>query len=152
MNQKKLYRSCKDQILGGVAAGIAEYFDVDSTLIRLLWALSFFAGFGIPAYIVAWIIIPLDPSCKSHKTGADEIKDKAEQIATDIRNAVHDDVSNKKNVRHDDLRFWFGLIVIFFAASLLIQGFFGFNFWHNFWPIVFVALGIILIATSMERR
>ena len=124
MNQKKLYRSCKDQILGGVAAGIAEYFDVDPTLMRLLWALSFFAGFGIPAYIVAWIIIPLDPSCKTKKTGADEIKDKAEQVAHDIRNAVHEDVQNRRVAHHDDFRFWLGLIVVFFAVSLLIQSFF----------------------------
>ena len=152
MNQKKLYRSCHDQILGGVAAGMAEYFDVDPTLVRLLWALSFFAGFGIPAYIVAWVIIPLDPSCKSKKTGADEIKDKAEQVAQDIRNAVKDSQDSKRAVRHDDFRFWLGLIVIFFAVTLLFQSLFGFSLWHNFWPIVLVAIGAVLIATSMERK
>lgn len=152
MNQKKLYRSCKDQILGGVAAGMAEYFEVDPTLARLLWALSFFAGFGIPAYIVAWVIIPLDPSCKSKKTGADEIHEKAEQVAQDIRNAVRDDAKSVRPTRHDDFRFWLGLIIIFFAVSLLFQSFFGFSLWHNFWPIILVAIGVILIATSMERR
>jgi len=152
MNQKKLYRSCKDQILGGVAAGMAEYFEVDPTLVRLLWAISFFAGFGIPAYIVAWVIIPLDPSCKSKKTGADEIKDKAEQVAQDFRSAVKDSAHTNHPTRHDDFRFWLGLIVIFFAVTLLFQSFFGFSLWHNFWPIILVAIGVILIATSMERR
>ena len=57
--KKILYRSKKQRMLGGVAGGIAEYFDVDPTLIRLLWVLAIFGwGAGILAYIVAWIIIP----------------------------------------------------------------------------------------------
>lgn len=56
---KRLYRSKKERILGGVAGGIAEYFNVDPTLIRLLWILAVFGmGAGILAYIIAWIIIP----------------------------------------------------------------------------------------------
>ncbi len=59
---KRLYRSKKERMLGGVAGGIAEYFAVDPTLIRLLWVVSFFmGGAGILAYIVAFIIIPEDP-------------------------------------------------------------------------------------------
>jgi phage shock protein PspC (stress-responsive transcriptional regulator) len=56
---KKLYRSKKDRILGGVCGGIAEYAKIDSTLIRLAFAISvLFGGFGILAYLIAWIIIP----------------------------------------------------------------------------------------------
>jgi len=56
---KKLYRSKKDRIIAGVCGGIAEYFKVDATLIRLIWAVSiFFGGLGIFAYIIAWIVIP----------------------------------------------------------------------------------------------
>ena len=57
---KKLYRaSVKDSMIGGVAAGIADYFDVDPTLIRLLWVLLLFGyGFGFLAYIIMWIIMP----------------------------------------------------------------------------------------------
>ncbi|MFW6149127.1 MAG: PspC domain-containing protein [Atribacterota bacterium] len=59
---KKLYRSRKDSKIAGVCGGIAEYFDVDPTIIRLLALLTiFFGGGGIIAYIIAWIIIPLEP-------------------------------------------------------------------------------------------
>jgi len=59
---KKLYRSRKDTKISGVCGGIAEYFNVDSNIIRLLAVLSiFFGGGGIIAYIIAWIIIPLEP-------------------------------------------------------------------------------------------
>ncbi len=56
---KKLYRSKKDKIIGGVCGGIGEYFKVDSTLIRLLWIFAaFLGGAGLLAYLIAWIIIP----------------------------------------------------------------------------------------------
>ncbi len=59
---KKLYRSRKDSKIAGVCGGIAEYFDVDPTIVRLLAVLTiFFGGGGIIAYIIAWIIIPLEP-------------------------------------------------------------------------------------------
>ena len=57
---KRLYRSKKDRMLGGVCAGLGEHLDIDPTVIRLIWAvvtvLSF--GTGIAVYIVAWFLIP----------------------------------------------------------------------------------------------
>lgn len=59
---KKLYRSNRDRIIGGVCGGLAEYFGIDTTWIRLLvLVLIFTAGFGILFYIGAIIIIPRDP-------------------------------------------------------------------------------------------
>lgn len=60
--KKKLTRSRSDRWLAGVCGGIAEYFDVDSTLIRVLFILFGFAvGGGILIYIILWIIIPEAP-------------------------------------------------------------------------------------------
>lgn len=60
---KKLYRSSRDKRLVGVCAGIAEYFDIDPTLIRLLWVLAtLFFGSGLLAYIVAAFILPQNPN------------------------------------------------------------------------------------------
>ena len=59
---KKLYRSVSDKKLAGVCGGIAEYFGLDATLIRVGWAIvSLFAGAGILAYIVCALIIPEKP-------------------------------------------------------------------------------------------
>ena len=55
----KIYRSKKNRVIAGVCGGIGEYFNIDPTLVRLLWVLLIFAGgSGILAYIIAWIIIP----------------------------------------------------------------------------------------------
>ena len=58
MEPKRLYRSASDRMLLGVCGGIGEYLNVDSTIIRLLWAiLVFWGGIGILAYLVAAVII-----------------------------------------------------------------------------------------------
>ena len=59
---KKLYRVKEGRKLAGVCAGIAEYFALDPTVVRLIWALvSVFAGAGILAYIVCAFILPEKP-------------------------------------------------------------------------------------------
>ena len=59
---KKLYRSTHDKKIAGVCGGIAEYFDMDPTIVRLLWVLaSFVVGCGILAYIICAFVIPSDP-------------------------------------------------------------------------------------------
>ena len=61
-NEKKLYRSRKDKMLAGICGGLAEYFDVDPSLVRLASVLlCLYAGTGLLVYILAAIIIPEDP-------------------------------------------------------------------------------------------
>ena len=58
---ERLYRSESDRILGGVCGGLAEVYDIDPTLIRLVVVALFFgAGTGLLAYLVAWLIIPTE--------------------------------------------------------------------------------------------
>lgn len=59
---KKLYRSKTDKKLCGVCGGIAEYFEIDSTLVRLAWVLfALCVGSGIIAYIIAALVMPNPP-------------------------------------------------------------------------------------------
>jgi phage shock protein C len=59
---KKLYLSDTDRKIAGVCGGIAEYFGVDSTLIRVIWIIiALIAGSGILAYFIAWLLIPRRP-------------------------------------------------------------------------------------------
>jgi len=57
--QKKLVRSKKNRMIGGVCGGIAEYLGIDPTIVRLIWAVTtLFWGTGIILYLLAWAIIP----------------------------------------------------------------------------------------------
>ncbi len=60
--EKKLYKSTKDKKLCGVCGGIAEYINLDPTVVRLLWVLFCFVGAGILAYIVVAIVMPEQPA------------------------------------------------------------------------------------------
>ena len=62
MEPKKLYRSRKKRMIFGVCGGIAEYFNIDPTLIRLALVLFACTGTGILAYFIAAIIIPDEPA------------------------------------------------------------------------------------------
>lgn len=62
-SSKRLVRSTNDKKLGGVCAGLADYFDLDVTLVRVVWLLAFLcAGVGLLAYVVLWIVLPLGPT------------------------------------------------------------------------------------------
>ncbi len=59
--KKKLFKSQTDKKLCGVCGGVAAYFDIDSTLVRLAWAaFTILGGSGILAYIIAAIVMPVE--------------------------------------------------------------------------------------------
>ena len=62
---RKLYRDLNSQVVGGVASGIAKYFNIDTLWTRIAFILSLFAGFGILIYIIMWMVIP----------GSDQLKE-----------------------------------------------------------------------------
>lgn len=57
---RKLYLSDKDRNIAGVCGGLAEYFGIDSTIVRILWALAVMVsyGTGFILYLVFWLIVP----------------------------------------------------------------------------------------------
>ena len=62
MMNRRLYKSRDEKMIDGVCGGIAEYFDIDPTLVRLIWAVFGATGSGILAYIIAAVIIPTRPA------------------------------------------------------------------------------------------
>lgn len=60
--EKKLYRSRKNFMIAGICGGLGEYFNIDPTVIRLIAAFSvLLGGTGLFVYLIAWIVIPLEP-------------------------------------------------------------------------------------------
>lgn len=61
--EKHLMRSRTQRKIGGVCAGFAEYLDLDVTLLRIIWlVVAIMTGFGFIAYLIAWIVMPVEPS------------------------------------------------------------------------------------------
>ena len=62
MSTKRLYRSVRDKNLAGVCGGVAEYFNIDPTIVRILWLIfSLFYFAGVVAYIIAVLVVPQNP-------------------------------------------------------------------------------------------
>ena len=145
MTEKHLYRSCNNRILGGVCGGLGQYFDIDPVLIRLIVVLLVFTGISILFYIVAWIIVPEDPTCASGKTGADEIKEKAEKFASDIK---EESKKNKIKVTKDDGKIIIGFIIIAIGILFLLQNVLGFHIWQISWPLLLIVVGIAVVLNN----
>ncbi len=129
---RRLYRSKKNSIIGGVCGGIAEYFEIDPTLVRLLAILIvFLGGIGVVGYIIAWIIIPQNP----------------EQADEEGKYYFHsdDEKGEHKNI-------WSGVILIFLGLFFLIRSIFPNFILTKFWPLILVIVGIGLIIQSLTHN
>ena len=88
-NSKKLYRDGDDKFLGGVASGIAHYFDVDTVWIRLAFILLAFSGFSIITYVILWIVIP------QAETTAEKLQMEGEAVNIDnIEKKIREEFTN----------------------------------------------------------
>ena len=71
--RSKLMRSCADRKIAGVCAGFAQYFDLDVTVVRVVWLIvALFGGGGVLAYIIAWIVMPEEPEYIPISSAPDE--------------------------------------------------------------------------------
>lgn len=61
ISRERLVRPRQGRKIAGVCLGFAEYFDLDVTLLRIVWAVCILCGVGAAAYVVAWIIMPEEP-------------------------------------------------------------------------------------------
>jgi phage shock protein PspC (stress-responsive transcriptional regulator) len=155
MSEKRLYRSCSNRIIGGVCGGLGEYFDIDPVLIRLIFVLLTFAAAGVVIYLIAWIIIPEDPTCGSRKSekvdeaknGAEEIKDHARQFADEIKRSA------RRIRQHDDIdgRFIVGLVIIALGAIFLTQNVLRINIFASLWPIILIIIGLFFLLRSSKK-
>ncbi len=139
----RLHRSSSDRMIAGVSGGLAEYFDVDVTLVRLGWVVLCFVTFGMAllGYIVLAILMPRDGATDS-EPGVGSAKETARPSEeTSLRRPV----ASSRRRRGDQL----AMILIGIGALVLVtsQGWVPLN-WGVIWPLVFIAIGV----TVMLRR
>lgn len=126
----KLYKSTSDKIIDGVCGGVADYFDIDSSIVRLIWAASvLFAGTGIFLYIIAAIILPRD----------------VELNRSENNQYIEGGVTDKKDHNNDNNSRSIGFIFIGLGVFLFLRRFFNIFDLRFFWPFVLVAVGLFLI-------
>ncbi|MBP2073226.1 PspC domain-containing protein [Thermoanaerobacterium butyriciformans] len=132
---KRLYRSRNQVIIGGVCGGIAEYFDIDVTIVRLIWALiALVGGTGILLYIIAWIVVPENP----HQLKNSDFNSSDVNEVKDTENAKV--VTSGK--RSGEI---FGWILIAIGVYLLVRTFIPWYYLKLFWPVILIAFGLLFV-------
>ncbi|OGC95872.1 MAG: hypothetical protein A2W25_03260 [candidate division Zixibacteria bacterium RBG_16_53_22] len=139
---KKLYRSRKERMLAGVCGGLAEYFNVDPTLVRLATvALTLAWGTGILAYLIFWFVLPQRPlelTVSEPDKEAHPESQEADSGDSDMSNAA----------------LFFGIILVVVGFLILLGNFISLA-WLSFgrlWPLILVALGIVIILKGSGKR
>ncbi len=144
---RRLYRSNTQKILGGVCGGLAEYFDVDVTLIRLLWVMAIIVGgAGAMVYIIAWIIIPEYPRMETAAVGDNSTSEEV-VVNDDFETAASPKNEKEGNAKKNSLA---GIILIVLGVLFLLHEFFPFWQMRRYWPIILIAAGIIFILRGLR--
>lgn len=142
MSKKTLYRAGENRIVAGVCGGVADYFNIDPGIIRLIWVISVFAaGAGIWAYLIAWAIIPENPKSKRRDLHMNE-KGKMKQDKHIIPEGIR--LHGKNPI--------FGLLLMIVGAIFLANNFFPQLRLDKYWPIIPIALGLVLIFSSYNHK
>jgi len=154
---KKLYRSRKDYMIAGVCGGIAEYFEIDPTLVRLLAVLVvLLGGAGVVAYIIAWIVVQKNPDQISDEAfeERENIKEKVKKGAKDVIEEVKEHFESEESSREPEKnrRILGGIIVIAVGLIFLLNGFFPWVGWNKLWPVILVVVGIIIMIQAFKKR
>ena len=144
MVPERLYRSRADRMLFGVAGGLARYLKIDSSIVRIVWVLLFFAaGTGILLYIIAAILIPEEPVGFAPGSAADQVAASGE-AATDGSPYVRRDTGGPAIL--------IGLILVLVGGWLLVERFLPALEGRVVWPAILVVVGLALLLGSLRGR
>ena len=166
MNPRRLYRCRHDRQLAGVAAGMAEYLDLDPTVVRILWILSaFVGGFTIILYIILAFVMPLEPLpmtagvAAGMAPGTEAAMDPSGADLTALAATGSDTTTWTAPAAHEhrtrgEGRIGFGLgvvLVVFGAIALVGPAFPGWVTGIALGPAFLVAIGVALVIVATRR-
>lgn len=172
MTSNRLYRSRIDRTIAGVCSGLAKYFDIDTTIVRVLFVVSIFiGGGGIIAYIILWIVVPEEQiifqsaaqDSQTHQSDSDsensnsnqdpskfdssnfnaEINQKVNEAANEINKILDEARSNKKVLG--------GTILILLGVLFLLDNLLPYFDFGDYWPIILIALGVGIIIKASRK-
>lgn len=139
---KKLYRSRKDKMIAGIAGGLGEYFDIDTTLIRILLVVSlFFGGFGLLAYIILWIVVPEEPYAYNNEAGTNPPKPEEDDPLRDANERYKRAFEDQRNRRRN----FAGVILIIIGIIFLADNYIPRIHFGDFIPLIVIAIGVAIL-------
>ncbi len=138
LSSKKLYRAGKGHVIGGVCAGVADYFNIDVTLVRILWLVfALINGIGAVVYLVCLLLIPKNPE--------------------------HEKLPPEEQKRSPQAGMFLGVALVLIGLSIGFHTWFDLFWWdfpwfywnidwHLVWPILLVVFGVWVIYQSSKKE
>ncbi len=162
---KRLYRASEERsMIGGVCAGIADYFDIDPTLVRLAFLFIVLArGAGILAYIIAWVIIPERSESKRNPDPYRESRDSEKKSDENMNHNNSETDSEKAYNRREEARNnlnnenyykpkkdrekskLLGIILVAIGLIFMVDIWMPHFYWGKIWPLLIIGLGLTII-------
>jgi phage shock protein PspC (stress-responsive transcriptional regulator) len=143
---RRLYRCRHDRRIAGVASGVAEFFDLDPTVVRVVWFLSiFFGGLGLFVYVAMALIVPLEPMTDvTPAEAAGAGADPAAIAAAGHRHAAR---------RSGRWSLFFGYALILLGGIALVDALApAWESWHYLWPAFIIGIGAFLVAGALRKE
>lgn len=146
--EKKLQRNQQDKMIAGVCSGLADYFDIEATWVRIAFVITVIAGgSGILAYLILWIAVPKRPYIPNFgqfNAGSPAFES---NYSADFMKPKKKDNSN--------LRLIAGVIFIFFGLVFLLNEFDLIPDWmdfENLWPLILVGMGLYILSAGVNKN
>jgi phage shock protein C len=149
---RKIYRSRKDRIIFGVCGGIAEYYNIESLWVRVVFIfLGITGAIGFVLYVALAILMPLNPvksisDKKPEEVGAtaEEFRDRVKGLASELRNDPK--VDRRRNL--------LGLLIVTIGVIAFFNELFP-NFWIGWkvlWPMIIILIGFTFISNAKSNK
>ena len=134
-NNKRLERDTQNKVIGGVCSGLANYFNIDASLLRVLFAcMFFFASMGFWLYLILWVMMPAAP---------------VQRIVDENGQTVMETPQGQEAGKGGLV---LGLILIATGAIALLHRFIPQFNWQTIWPVLLIVLGVLLLFPSKGKK
>lgn len=141
MENKRFERSRRNRVIAGVCAGLANYFNLDIALVRVLFVVAALCGsFGFWMYIILWIVAPDENLLEQGSSNTNE-KKYDEPI----------DITPKTENRANNGAMIASLILIFIGLVALINNFMSITWIWKLWPLALIIIGVVILINSLKN-
>ncbi|MBE6335616.1 MAG: PspC domain-containing protein [Lentimicrobiaceae bacterium] len=143
---KKLERNPMNKVIGGVCSGLAEYFNLDVALVRVLFVIALlFASFGFWLYVILWIVIP-ERKISFDFNNTQQSEDQNQQYEDQSSDVTAEDNKQKTTT------VFAGVFVVLIGVIFLINNFIPISWVWKLWPLVLVSIGVIMIVNASKKN
>ena len=148
MENRKLRRNPMNRVIGGVCSGLADFFGVDVALMRIAFVIAFlFASFGFWLYVILWIVLP-ENGQQTTDNGQQSFGQSQSQSQSQSPQSESVSVSKSESKVKS---IFAGAFIILIGLLFLVNNFIPINWVWKLWPLILVAIGIVMIVTASKK-